>query len=84
MSLGAWIIAGLITGVIAARLLNASALGHARDILLGVVGATIGGELFNRIWPVAVEAVSIPSVLFSAIGAILMLSAFHLSRRSAG
>jgi uncharacterized membrane protein YeaQ/YmgE (transglycosylase-associated protein family) len=42
-----WIVLGLIAGYIASTLVNKRGEGLAFDILLGIVGAVIGGWIFN-------------------------------------
>ena len=46
MSIFAWIILGLISGFIASRIVNHSGQGMLLDVVLGVVGAVVGGFLF--------------------------------------
>lgn len=49
MSFLAWIVLGLISGFIASKMVNKSGAGAIADIVLGIVGAVVGGWLFN--WP---------------------------------
>lgn len=81
MSLVAWIIAGLITGFLAGVLTGASKLGYLRDVLLGVVGAVIGGNFFNLIWTVDVDALNYAGLLPAVAGAVVLLGAYHLVKR---
>ena len=48
MSLLSWIVLGLIAGYIASRIVNRTGEGIIVDILLGIVGAIVGGWLFRR------------------------------------
>ena len=48
MSFLAWIVLGLIAGFIGSKIVNNSGQGLLLDILLGVVGAVVGGFLFNQ------------------------------------
>ena len=48
MSFLAWIVLGLLAGFIGSKLVNKSGEGVVLDILLGIVGAVIGGFLFNE------------------------------------
>jgi uncharacterized membrane protein YeaQ/YmgE (transglycosylase-associated protein family) len=43
-----WIVLGLIAGYIASTLVNKRGEGLPFDILLGIVGAVIGGWIFRR------------------------------------
>jgi uncharacterized membrane protein YeaQ/YmgE (transglycosylase-associated protein family) len=47
MSILAWIVLGLIAGFIASKIVNKSGEGVILDIVLGVVGAVVGGWLFS-------------------------------------
>ena len=46
MSIGIWIVVGVIAGVLASKLVIRSGEGLARDIGLGIGGAIIGGWIF--------------------------------------
>ena len=48
MSFLAWIILGLVAGFIGSKLVNKRGEGLVLDLLLGIVGAIVGGWLFNR------------------------------------
>ena len=45
MSVLSWVACGLIAGFIASRIVNRSAEDYFLDIILGVVGALVGGRL---------------------------------------
>ena len=47
MSIIGWIVLGLIAGFIASKIVNREGSGIILDIVLGVVGALIGGWLFQ-------------------------------------
>ena len=47
MSILAWIVLGLIAGFIASQVVNKSGEGLILDIVLGIVGAFVGGYLFT-------------------------------------
>lgn len=47
MGIISWIILGLITGFIGAKIVNREGQGFWLDIALGIVGALVGGFLFN-------------------------------------
>ena len=46
MSIGLWIVVGVIAGVLASKLVIRSGEGLARDISLGIGGAILGGAIF--------------------------------------
>jgi uncharacterized membrane protein YeaQ/YmgE (transglycosylase-associated protein family) len=45
----AWLLIGLIAGAIAARVVGGSGLGLVRDIIIGLVGAVIGGLILHAV-----------------------------------
>jgi uncharacterized membrane protein YeaQ/YmgE (transglycosylase-associated protein family) len=77
MSFIAWIIVGLISGFIASKIINKSGDGLIVDILLGIVGAFLGGWLFNEFGMPGVTGVNLYSILVAVVGAILFLIIYH-------
>lgn len=83
MSLLAWIILGLIAGFIGSKVVNNRGEGPLLDIVLGIVGAVVGGVLFNAIGAVGVTGLNLYSLLVAVIGAIVVLLLYHAIRRAA-
>jgi uncharacterized membrane protein YeaQ/YmgE (transglycosylase-associated protein family) len=82
MSFLAWIVLGLIAGFIASKLVNKTGEGMFLDILLGVVGAVVGGWLFNAFGMPGVTGVNVYSMVVAVIGAVVFLLVYHaLTRR---
>jgi uncharacterized membrane protein YeaQ/YmgE (transglycosylase-associated protein family) len=77
MGIVAWIFVGLIAGFLASKVVNRSGEGIARDILLGVVGAIVGGWIFNAMGQPGVYGVNLYSVLVAFVGGIVVLVIFH-------
>ena len=77
MSLIAWIVLGLIAGFIASKLVNKSGEGMLLDIILGVVGALVGGWLFNVFGMPGVTGLNLYSMLVAVIGAVVLLLVYH-------
>jgi uncharacterized membrane protein YeaQ/YmgE (transglycosylase-associated protein family) len=77
MSLLAWIVLGLLAGFIASKIVNKSGEGVLLDIALGIVGAVIGGFLFQTFGMAGVTGVNIYSILVAVIGAIVFLVVYH-------
>jgi len=82
MSIVAWILLGLIAGFIASKLVNGSGQGALIDILLGIVGAVVGGWLFNTFGMPGVAGFNLYSLLVAVIGASVLLFLYHLITRS--
>lgn len=84
MSFLAWIVLGLISGFIASKIVNKSGEGVLMDIVLGIVGAVLGGWLFNTFGHMGVTGVNLYSILVSVVGAVIVLFIYHaVSGRSA-
>lgn len=77
MSLIAWIILGLISGFIASKIVNRRGEGILLDIVLGVIGAIVGGFLFNLIGAMGVTGFNVWSMFVAVIGAVLLLGIKH-------
>jgi len=83
MSFIAWIILGLLAGFIGSKLVNRRGEGIILDVLLGIVGAVVGGWLFNRFGAVGVTGLNLSSLLVAVIGAVVVLIVYHALRRAA-
>jgi uncharacterized membrane protein YeaQ/YmgE (transglycosylase-associated protein family) len=83
MSFIAWIVLGLISGFIASKIVNKSGDGLVVDILLGIVGAFLGGWLFNEFGMAGVTGVNLYSMLVAVIGAVIFLVIYHALIRRA-
>ena len=83
MSFVAWIVLGLISGFIASKLVNKTGEGVILDIVLGVVGAVVGGWLFTTFGMSGVTGLNIYSMLVAVVGAVVVLVIFHAIRRKA-
>ena len=77
MSIIAWLVLGLIAGFIASKIVNRGGEGVILDIVLGIVGAVVGGFLFSAIGAAPVTGFNLYSVLVAIIGAIVVLVVYH-------
>jgi uncharacterized membrane protein YeaQ/YmgE (transglycosylase-associated protein family) len=83
MSLFVWIVFGLIAGFIASKLVKRTGQGVLLDIILGIVGAVMGGSLFNTFAIAGVTEFNLYSVFVALVGAALLLFVFHAVFRGA-
>jgi len=84
MSFIAWLVLGLIAGFIASRIVNKSGGGLLLDIVLGILGALVGGFLFSLLGAEGVTGVNLYSLLVAVVGAIVVLEIYHaVVRRTA-
>ena len=81
MSLFVWIVLGLISGFIASHLVNHRGDGMLLDILLGIIGAIVGGWLFHMFGHAGVNGLNIHSFFVATVGAVVVLVVFHAFRR---
>ena len=77
MSIIGWIVFGLIAGFIASKLVNKTGQGLVLDIVLGVVGAVVGGWVFTFFGADGVTGFNIYSMIVAVIGAVIVLAIYH-------
>ena len=80
MSILTWIIVGLIAGVLASFVMG-SGYGIIGDIIIGIVGAFIGGWVFSRLG-VGTPFSGLPGTIFVAfVGAVILIFILRLLNR---
>jgi len=77
MSIIGWIVLGLIAGFVASKLVNKRGEGFVMDIVLGVVGAIVGGFIFSMFGGTPVTGFNVYSMLVAVIGAVVVLLVYH-------
>jgi len=82
MSFIAWIILGLIAGFIASKLVNKQGEGFILDVVLGIVGAVVGGWLFGFFGGSGVTGLNLYSIIIAIVGAVVVLVVYHALRRT--
>ena len=84
MSVLGWLVLGLISGFIASKIVNHTGEGIILDIVLGVIGAFVGGWLFSTFGHSGVTGFNLYSMFVAVVGAIVVLVVYHaLFRRRA-
>jgi uncharacterized membrane protein YeaQ/YmgE (transglycosylase-associated protein family) len=78
MGVISWIILGLIAGFIGSKIVNKSGEGLILDIVLGVVGAIVGGYLFSLTGTQGVTGLNLWSLLVAVIGAVIVLLVYRM------
>lgn len=68
-----WILVGLIAGLLARWIVRDSRTGCIYTVVIGVLGAIIGGGLMALIDEESVDDFSVRSIIVAAIGAVLLL-----------
>jgi uncharacterized membrane protein YeaQ/YmgE (transglycosylase-associated protein family) len=82
MNVISWIVLGLIAGFLGSTLVNKRGEGMFGDIILGVIGALVGGWVFSLMGSVGVTGFNIWSLFVAVIGAVLSLVLWHAVRGS--
>jgi uncharacterized membrane protein YeaQ/YmgE (transglycosylase-associated protein family) len=80
MGFFAWIILGLVAGFIGSKVINRKGEGLFLDIILGVIGAVVGGWLFSHFGGHGVTGLNLYSFGVAVVGSILVLLIFHVIR----
>ncbi|MDP9158839.1 MAG: GlsB/YeaQ/YmgE family stress response membrane protein, partial [Acidobacteriota bacterium] len=73
MSFLAWIVLGLIAGFVGSKLVNKTGEGVLLDIVLGIVGAVVGGYLFSMFGAHGVTGLNLYSMFVAVVGAVVVL-----------
>ena len=72
MGILAWIVIGIIAGWLAEQIMK-SAMGLPMNLLIGVIGAFVGGFVFNLFGGAGVTGFNLYSILVATVGAVLLL-----------
>ena len=83
MSLIAWIVLGIIAGFLGSKIVNRTGEGLGRDLILGIVGAIVGGWIFSLFGQGGVTGLNLYSLVVAVVGAIVVLVAYHTIVRAA-
>ena len=84
MSIIAWIVLGLIAGIIAKFLHpGPDPGGFFLTIVIGIIGALIGGFLSTAMGFGDVSGVNLPSLVIAVLGSLILLILFRMMRRNA-
>ncbi len=77
MSIIGWLILGLISGFIASKIVNKTGAGFVLDIILGIVGALVGGFIFTRLGGIGITGFNLYSMIVAIVGAVIVLVVYH-------
>ena len=77
MSIIGWIILGLIAGFIASKIVDKTGQGFFMDLVLGIVGAIVGGFIFSALGIGGITGFNLCSMVVAVIGAIIVLAIYH-------
>lgn len=78
MSILAWLVVGLIAGFIASKLVNKNGGNLIFDLVLGIIGAIVGGWLFSQFGQGdTTTGINLVSIIVATIGAVIVLFIYH-------
>ena len=80
MGILAWIVVGLIAGWLASQVMRGGGYGLIGDIIVGIVGALIGGFLAANLlnMPNAVNGINVTSILVAFVGAVILIAILRM------
>ena len=82
MGIVSWIVLGLIAGAIAKLLMPGDDPGgFFVTILIGIVGAIVGGFIATAFGLATVNGLNLPSVVIAICGSLILLIAYRMIRR---
>jgi len=77
MSIIAWLVLGLIAGFIGSKIVNKHGEGLIRDIILGVVGALVGGFIFHFFGAAGITGFNLYSMIVAVVGSVVVLVLYN-------
>jgi uncharacterized membrane protein YeaQ/YmgE (transglycosylase-associated protein family) len=84
MSILSWIVFGLIAGFVSSLIVNRKGEGLVLDLVIGIVGALIGGWIMTSIGREGVTGFNLHSFLVAIGGSVVLLFILHVFRRTSG
>ena len=77
MSIIAWLILGLLAGWIGSNIVDSGGRGPLLDIILGIVGALVGGFIFSALGAVPITGFNLYSLIVAVVGSVVVLVLYH-------
>ncbi len=75
MGILSWIIVGLIAGWLASLVVRGGGYGILGDIILGIVGALVGGFIASALFNIGnpVSGINVTTIIVAFIGAVIVI-----------
>jgi len=77
MGIISWIILGVIAGFIGGKIVNKQGQGFLLNIAVGIVGALVGGFLFDFFGASGVTGLNIYSMIVAIVGSVVVLLIYN-------
>jgi uncharacterized membrane protein YeaQ/YmgE (transglycosylase-associated protein family) len=81
MGIIAWLVLGLVAGFIGSKLVNKQGEGMMMDIVLGIVGAVVGGFIAQFAGFEGISGFNLYSILIAVVGSVVVLVLYHAVAR---
>jgi uncharacterized membrane protein YeaQ/YmgE (transglycosylase-associated protein family) len=79
MNILAWLVVGLIAGWLAGQVMKGGGYGLVGDIVVGVVGALLGGFLAGVVFGGDyISGINIPTIVVAFLGAIVLIAVLRM------
>ena len=80
MGILSWLVIGLIAGWLAGNVMGGGGYGVVGDIIVGIIGAVVGGYLAANLlnMPDAVNGINVTSIIVAFVGALVLLFVLRL------
>jgi uncharacterized membrane protein YeaQ/YmgE (transglycosylase-associated protein family) len=77
MGIISWIILGLIAGFVGSKIVDRQGQGFWLDVALGIVGALVGGFLFDLFGASGITGLNIYSMIVAIAGSVVALLIYN-------
>ena len=78
VSILAWMVLGLVAGWLASTIMRGGGYGLVGDMVLGLIGALVGGFITSALFKVDVTGLNLTSILIATLGAIVVIGIARL------
>jgi uncharacterized membrane protein YeaQ/YmgE (transglycosylase-associated protein family) len=75
-----WILVGLVAGFLTGKIMKGSGYGAIGDIVIGILGAVVGGSIMNHLGEG--PGGFIYTVLVATLGAVILVFLFRLVKKA--
>ena len=77
MSIVAWLVLGLLAGWIASMIMGSGGYGVVGDMVVGIIGALIGGFITGPLFGIDVTGFNVTSLIVAVVGAIILIAIYR-------
>ena len=77
MGIIAWLVVGLVAGWIGSNIVDNGGRGPLVDMILGIIGALVGGAIFSALGAVPITGFNLYSLFVAVVGAVIVLVIYH-------